>query len=812
MTHTATFQALYESGIKELVCVLPPNARLSPKSKIAPASRGKSPGKPNAFGEWSGYPWQGHQPTLRDILTWTKHGANVGLHAAHYPAIDIDVTNPEIAETIEAEAVRFLGPAPIRIGRAPKRLLMYWTAEPFPKMQLRFTVDGVEHLVELLGKGQQYVVGGIHPATLEPYTIDRPAGELRGSLRAITREAATSFFTSLAETLEMLGCEIVHSSYSADAVERLAVDQDSLRAPSPEAVAEVVAQIPNTNEHFGDRDSYIRMGYAIKAACGSEHEGEALDIWMEWALRWEGSGASGPDPETAEHDFLRMHAPFELGWEWIKDTAKRLGVVNTAPLDFDAPGGEAPTPAKMADDGSAPAMPFSDVALMRRVVGSHGREIRWVADDGWYAWEGTKWVRGAEQEVKRRVVHTLTAASTEALNTLEKQSNAERTATRVASANCIAGVTGLLKTDGRVSLTTSALDEDIFLLNTPGGIVDLTQATIGPHLPERHMTKRTRVAPDFARPAPRWRQFLKETTGGDIAFESYLQRLAGYCLTGSTREQMFAFLHGSGGNGKSLFLSAISGVMGEYAQVASAEVFAESNFDRHPTELAALRGARLVTANETSRGSGWNEQRITNLTGGDEISARFMRRDHFKFRPQFTLLIAGNHAPKLADVTEAIRRRVHFLPFKFKPVNPDPHLADKLREEAPSILAWMIEGAAVWFRTGLDAPPTVLSATQEYLAGEDDVLRWVAERCTKRDNAACLASTLYEDFRRWAQVSGEREAAALSSQAFQKALASKGFTLTRDTMSGLRSFAGLELIADFDAQPAPEATVCAATS
>ena len=118
----------------------------------------------------------------------------------------------------------------------------------------------------------------------------------------------------------------------------------------------------------------------------------------------------------------------------------------------------------------------------------------------------------------------------------------------------------------------------------------------------------------------------------------------------------------------------------------------------------------------------------------------------------------------------------------------------------------------MWFRTGLDAPPTVLSATQEYLAGEDDVLRWVAERCTKRDNAACLASTLYEDFRRWAQVSGEREAAALSSQAFQKALASKGFALTRDTMSGLRSFAGLELIADFDAQPAPAATVCAATS
>lgn len=812
MTHTATFQSLYESGIKELVCVLPPNARLSPKSKIAPASRGKSPGKPNSFGEWSGYPWQGHQPTLRDILTWTKHGANVGLQAAHYPAIDIDVTNPEIADLIEAEAVRCLGPAPVRIGRAPKRLLMYWTAEPFPKMQLRFTVEGVEHLVELLGNGQQYVIGGIHPATLEPYTIDRPAAELKGALRAVTREAATSFFEGLADTLEMMGCEIVHRSYSADAVERLTVDQDSLRAPSPELVAEVVAKIPNTNEHFGDRDSYIRMGYAIKAACGQEHEGEALDVWMEWAARWEGSGSSAPDPEVAERDFLRMHAPFEIGWEWIKDTAKRLGVMDTAPLDFDAPGGEAPRPAKPAEDGTAPVMPFSDIALTRRVINTHGREIRWVKGDGWYAWGGAKWARDAEQEVKRRVVQTLAAASAEALTTIEKPSAAESTATRVAGAKCLAGVASILKTDPRVSLTPAALDEDIFLLNTPGGIVDLTQGTIGPHVPERHMTKLTRVAPDFNRPAPRWRQFLKETTGGDAALESYLQRLAGYCLTGSTREQMFAFLHGSGGNGKSLFLNAISEVMGEYAQVASAEVFAESHFDRHPTELAALRGARLVTANETSRGSGWNEQRITSLTGGDEISARFMRHDHFTFRPQFTLLIAGNHAPKLADVTEAIRRRIHFLPFKFKPANPDPHLADKLREEAPSILAWMIEGAAVWFRIGLDPPAAVLSATNEYLAGEDDLLRWIAERCTKRDNASCLASVLYEDFRRWAQVSGERDAASLSSQAFQKALASKGFAPARDTMTGLRSFTGLELIAEFDAEPHPEAPTCAATS
>lgn len=797
MSHHADFKALWAAGIRELVCVLPPTARLSPQSKISPNSRGKSPGRPNGSGTWGGYHWQTYSPTAGDVIEWQKAGANVGLHAARYPAIDIDVTREDIADTIHAEARRAFGDAPVRVGRAPKRLLMFRTGAPFPKMQMRFRMDGVEHLVELLGAGQQYVVGGIHPATNEPYSLDTDPADLLDRMPTLTREAATAWFEELAGTLEMLGAEIVHSSYSADHAERLAVDQETLRAPSVQAVADLVAAIPNTNEQFGDRDSYIRMGYAIKAACGAESEGDALDIWMEWAGRWEGSGDKGFQPEVAEADFLRMHSPFEIGWSYLLDVARVAGQ-NTAVLEL-ADVAE-PPPTGEEEKGQPLVLPWSDMAMVSRVVRAHGHEIAYVADDGWYAWSGQRWTRKAEHEVTQKVSNVLALAASQALQEIDKANAAERASMRLSSANTVSAVRGLLKSHGRIQLSPEQLDSDLYLLNTPAGIVDLTTGTLGPHLPERHMTKMTAVGPDFTRPAPRWRQFLREATGGDAELESYLQRLVGYSLTGSAREEMLAFFYGSGGNGKSLFLTVISEMLGDYAETAAMDTFTATMGDRHPTDMAALRGARLVTASETQANRRWDEQRIKALTGNETVAARFMRADYFTFRPQFTLIIAGNHAPKLENVDDAMMRRVHIVPFTRKPAVPDVHLKDKLREELPAILAWAIEGAVVWWRGGLFAPASVLSATREYLAGEDVVLRWLAERVKTRENGGCLLSAAYQDFREWARATGEQGASAMSQQQFGKALAAKGRALTRDTLSGMPSVNGIELIADSTAE------------
>ena len=212
-------------------------------------------------------------------------------------------------------------------------------------------------------------------------------------------------------------------------------------------------------------------------------------------------------------------------------------------------------------------------------------------------------------------------------------------------------------------------------------------------------------------------------SGGDSELQSFLQRMIGYSLTGSTREHALFFLYGTGANGKSVFLSTIAILLGDYAKTAPASSFTASSTEQHPTDLAGLRGARFVTAIETEDGARWAESKIKSLTGGDKIAARFMRCDFFEFIPEFKLIIAGNHKPGLRSVDEAMRRRLHLIPFTvtIPQDDRDPRLAEKLRAEFPGVLDWAIRGCLEWQQHGLNPPAIVLNATADYLAGEDAI-------------------------------------------------------------------------------------------
>lgn len=192
----------------------------------------------------------------------------------------------------------------------------------------------------------------------------------------------------------------------------------------------------------------------------------------------------------------------------------------------------------------------------------------------------------------------------------------------MASAKTVAAVERLSKADRRLAATVDQWDPDIWKASTPAGTIDLKTGDVRPHRGADYITKITAVAPD--RDCPLWRQFLVRITDGDFELEEFLQRMAGYALTGSTQEHALFFLYGTGANGKSVFIATISGIMGDYHTTAPMEAFIASFTERHPTELAGLRGARLVTANETEEGRRWAESKIKTLTGGDKISARFM--------------------------------------------------------------------------------------------------------------------------------------------------------------------------------------------
>ena len=308
--------------------------------------------------------------------------------------------------------------------------------------------------------------------------------------------------------------------------------------------------------------------------------------------------------------------------------------------------------------------------------------------------------------------------------------------------------------------------------------MDLRTGKVRPHRSDDYMTKITAVAPDASVPTPNWQSFLDRVTNGDTELISYLQRMSGYALTGSTTEHALFFLYGTGANGKTTFHNANTGCMGDYHCTAPIETFTDSKSERHPTDVARLRGARLVTAAETEEGRRWAESKIKSLTGGDKVAARFMRQDFFEFMPQFKLLIAGNHKPGLRSVDEAIRRRFNLIPFTVTiPVEErDDKLSEKLKAEWPGILARMIEGCIEWQKKGLAAPKAVTAATTAYLEGEDATAAWIDECCDRDPNAFEKTSTLFTSWKNWATAAGEYVG---SQKRFVQNLEDRGITLKR---------------------------------
>jgi putative DNA primase/helicase len=250
------------------------------------------------------------------------------------------------------------------------------------------------------------------------------------------------------------------------------------------------------------------------------------------------------------------------------------------------------------------------------------------------------------------------------------------------------------------------------------------------------------------------------------------------------------FGFGTGANGKSVLINTISGILGDYHRTAPIETFTASKTERHPTDLAGLRGARLVTAIETEEGRRWDEAKVKALTGGDRIAARFMRQDFFEYLPAFKLMIAGNHKPSLRSVDESIRRRFNLLPFTvtIPPEERDRDLPEKLKAEWPGILRWMIQGCLEWQRIGLAPPQVVRDATSAYLEAEDAVGAWIEERCNCNTQAWACRRTLFADWKEWANSAGEWVG---SQRRFIQALETRGFASLRKKAG--RGFAGIEL-------------------
>jgi putative DNA primase/helicase len=413
-----------------------------------------------------------------------------------------------------------------------------------------------------------------------------------------------------------------------------------------------------------------------------------------------------------------------------------------------------------APPGTEPLLTEDAAALV--FAEQYRAQLRYCHHTGaWFRWNGQIW-RREETAIAFHWCRTVCRALGEGTKTFGKAGTA-------------AGVERFARADRAFAVTSEIWDKDKFLLGTPDGTVEVRTGKLRSARQDDYITKSTLVAPAETAACPLWLRFLKEATRDDAALIRFLQQWCGYCLSGDTREHALLFIFGDGGNGKGTFLNTVSRILGDYATVAAMETFTASYQDHHPTDLAMLRGARLVYVSETEEGRAWAENRIKALTGGDPISARFMRQDFFTFWPQFKITVIGNHKPVLRNVDDANRRRFNLAPFTFKPDNPDLQLQEKLVPEYPAILRWIIDGALDWQKNGLVRPDVVKAATNAYFVEEDTVRQWVEDCCNTSTQPPHYADTNASLFASWKNYANARGEDAGKAKGFSEKMQRLGF-------------------------------------
>ena len=356
-----------------------------------------------------------------------------------------------------------------------------------------------------------------------------------------------------------------------------------------------------------------------------------------------------------------------------------------------------------------------------------------------------------------------------------------------------AAIESMCKADRYHAANIDQWDDDDDIINTTSGIVNLKNGSLLPHDPEKHCTKITSAGPEGD--CPTWCKFLDEITGNDSELVKYIQRVFGYSLTGSTKEHALIFFYGTGGNGKGTMLNAVTSILNDYAVIANADVFTESKHDRHPTELAAFVGARLVVAQETDEGRKWAEAKIKSLTGGDPLTARYMRGDFFTFIPKFTLIIAGNHKPTIQNIDEAMRRRLHLVPFNITipKEKRDLDLAEKLENESGGIMQWMIDGVVEYNKHGLNPPQSVLDATESYFEDENTLQQWMEDCCSTGAENWETPTILFNS---WNAFATQANLSPRTNKELKSKLEAAGFQQVRNKLRG-RHYEGIKANGDF---------------
>ena len=459
-----------------------------------------------------------------------------------------------------------------------------------------------------------------------------------------------------------------------------------------------------------------------------------------------------------------------------------------------------------ADPGAAFGGMTTDLGNANRFAVDHRGKVLYTKAHGWLCWDGRRWAEddtGGVERLARLTVQRiwndvndvserLKTLSTEAgdgdgdkADEIDKLQKRQRTlsawAVKSQQRTRQEAMLALARSEVGIAARGEDFDAKPWLLNVANGTLDLHTGKLRKHDPGDKLTRLIDVDyhPDAA--APTWLAFL-DRVQPDADVRTFLQRYTGYSLTGDTSEQCLAFLYGSGRNGKSVYSDLMLRLLGGYGLKMSTETLTETRRQAGAAteDVARLHGKRLYVASEWKESAPLAENFVKELTGGDMLTARFLHKGSFDFKPEGKLLIYGNHKPVIKGDDFGIWRRIRLVPFAvtIPEAEVDPKLTDKLRAELPGILAWAVRGCLDWQAHGLGNAEAVHQATAEYRESSDVLGAWFSECCKLDPTLTTPASALFGAWSSWANENGHKP---MNVTWFGRRLSERGLRKERTT-------------------------------
>ena len=365
-----------------------------------------------------------------------------------------------------------------------------------------------------------------------------------------------------------------------------------------------------------------------------------------------------------------------------------------------------------------------------------------------------------------------------------------------------------MKTDSRAGLSEMVelaepeliirredLDSDPNLVNCQNGTLELDTQTFREFRKSDFLSMKMGTSYDKDAKCPLWMDHLNLVFKGDTSTINGFKRVCGYSLLFGNPEQIFNILWGNGKNGKSVTLLVLNNILGDYAANIPAESLMVKKSDGPRTDLAGLTRSRFVTSTEGESGARFAESLIKQISGCDKITCRFLYEREFTYTPGYKVFFATNHKPEILGTDEGIWRRIVLWEFTCYIERADPHIVEKLMQEAPGILNWLIEGLKEYFLVGLDLPPSVITATQNYKDECDVVGLFISHTFTIEKDRSVARKELYELFKIWCQENGEvnqRGDPGINNKSFFKILRDMSY-LKEGYSKGSRCFWGMRL-------------------